>query len=1467
VFLLIPFNNNFNRVNNAIAEINQFNVKNIENPNLPIQIEVPVRLEQGVCSAFRIVTDKYFGPTPNNYDDFSADTKISLKITNENTGQLYYQDSVTIPIYADTCTTVAPFTWTPPANLEDERIKFRVETDVVDGQAQSSIKDWAEVIETIYPENLDGACWARIQDFTLSNQETFDLTTSLTEIYEGETLYAGFKSGAFRDEVMTPMNYKIEVFFDSNLVTSEIFSTSGSNLNTKFVNLNSYSEDNGVGDYEVKVVATPQGSSCDILESAEAILNLKIRDLPEYDVSFTIRNTDLDLIEGANINLRLLEADGDFINEPNYNKNKLSNSNGFVLFDDVIAGDYRYSVSKSGFETKTNDIYINTDTDIQVILEEGNAPPIIYLPESFSTFYQDDLIINLENYVTDPNEAFSDLTTSYELLTGSVGVSNNNGVYTIVCPFPQIAKLKFIVEDSEGLIAQDTTDIICFDNNVPDIVEFRGVPDSGFKDLVVDFIVNVQDDDEILECRIEYGDGNSDSVSNSDDCLELDLRHIYTDAGVYTARLIVEDSLNDPVVKTEIITVLENDDGRPQIQFFRLNSSNGVYVPTNLSLSWKAIHTSNQDIFCTITVYGITNDVPCEFTLDIDNFYAIGDVDFILVASDGTYTDSRTITVNFREENGTDNNAPEILEFDGTPLRGFEDLEVTFDVMASDSDNDLLKCRLIYGDGSFDEVLNSADCSELDGKTHIYRNPGNYTAVLRVDDSIDTISRNLNIEVLDVMNNAPEILEFDGTPLRGFEDLEVTFDVRASDSDNDLLTCKLTYGDGSFNEVFNSTDCSELDGIKYTYTNPGNYTAVLFVSDSSEIVSRNLNIEVLDVMNNAPEILEFDGTPLRGFEDLEVTFDVRASDSDNDLLTCKLTYGDGSFNEVFNSADCSELDGKTHIYRNPGNYTAVLRVDDSIDTISRNLNIEVLDVMNNAPEILEFEGTPLRGFEDLEVTFDVRASDSDNDLLTCKLTYGDGSFNEVFNSADCSELDGKTHIYRNPGNYTAVLRVDDSIDTISRNLNIEVLDVMNNAPEILEFEGTPLRGFEDLEVTFDVRASDSDNDLLTCKLTYGDGSFNEVFNSTDCSELDGIKYIYTNPGNYTAVLFVSDSSEIVSRNLNIEVLELDAAPIVESFTLRSSKGIIVPSDLTFEWRITHPLNDSMVCELLVDDLLSPTANGLYEVNCLGSKILDNFNISGDLAFTVRARDSNGDTDSKTIYKTFYTIEDRLDENDVSLIINNTLELGDFDFYLKINESIINRIVNIKPIIICNGISNYLDTPGGFSNQYVVSRYGGSYRFLFDHNTRDYTLKVPLNTDCIFRVEIYDNLGSFIALEENIRFEEAQDEFTYPSIRGKGSDMINYLTLILLEPLKGGYNIFQTNVINNEDESKNIRLTITSRQLGINENVNINLRADSVKRVDIPLYIKEGTKPGKYPVRISFNDGSDKQTRYSYILVE
>ncbi len=626
---------NFEKKANAIAEIGQLNIINLDDSNKPIQIEVPVSIEETVCSAYRYTNPGMYVPgvIPSGYSDHSANTQVTLTITNNDDNTLYSSQVVTIPIEAGTCAGLAAFSWTPDAGLLNEDIKFRVETDVIDNQVSSSIADFAEVIETVYPTDLNGVCWTRAYDFTLSNVEDFNLNTSVAQISEGESLFALFSAGAFRDEAMTPMNFEARLFFNNTLVLQQQLN-SGSDLDDYSLELTNEISGLSSGSYDVRLETSPVGNGCSISQPVIQTQNLQLLTVEKYDVTFIVRNEQNDNVVNANVSFELLSSDDFFVNTPIYNELGLTNSFGSKLFSDAFRGQYRYTVSADGYTPVTNVVTIGSNTNIFVTLNVNNSAPLIDLPQNFTAYFQDEIVFDIRNYISDYNDDFSDLTITSQLVSGNVVINYNAPFFTLSTNTPNTGVVRIFIKDSFNEIASDNVSVIFTNNQVPVINKFEAELDNGGTPFNATFNINVTDSDSnTLTCTLEFGDGNS----IVDDCSDLDqTSYVYNNPATYNAKLTVTDGTHT-ISQTEQIFVFERQTPSPVINYFTISASNGFIVPTDVTLAWDVTGTPGLTTTCVLRVDSVDTTVPCtsSSTISITNS---GSKNFNLIATDSDGT-------------------------------------------------------------------------------------------------------------------------------------------------------------------------------------------------------------------------------------------------------------------------------------------------------------------------------------------------------------------------------------------------------------------------------------------------------------------------------------------------------------------------------------------------------------------------------------------------------------------------------------------------------------------------------------------------------------------------------------------------------------------------------------------------------------------------------------------------------------
>lgn len=283
---------------------------------------------------------------------------------------------------------------------------------------------------------------------------------------------------------------------------------------------------------------------------------------------------------------------------------------------------------------------------------------------------------------------------------------------------------------------------------------------------------------------------------------------------------------------------------------------------------------------------------------------------------------------------------------------------------------------------------------------------------------------NVVVTILDDDLNQPPVASFTASPTNGTYPLAVSFNASASsDPDGDPLAYTWAFGDGGTGSgVTNS----------HTYTNAGNFTAFLTVTDGrggTGTASRVIGVTA----PNGPPVAVADSSSAP--EDTAKTIAVLANDTDpnGDSLSVQSVT-----QPVNGSASCTT----TNVTYTPNlnfNGTNVFTyvVSDGKGGIATGTVTVTVTAVNDAPAA-SFTASPTNGPVPLSVTFNGAASsDADGDALTFAWAFGDGHTGGGATNV---------HVYTNAGSFTAVLTVTDGkggTNTVSRGITATFV---NGAP-------------------------------------------------------------------------------------------------------------------------------------------------------------------------------------------------------------------------------------------------------------------------------------------------------------------------------------------------------------------------------------------------------------------------------------
>ncbi|TDK50576.1 PKD domain-containing protein [Antarcticimicrobium luteum] len=317
---------------------------------------------------------------------------------------------------------------------------------------------------------------------------------------------------------------------------------------------------------------------------------------------------------------------------------------------------------------------------------------------------------------------------------------------------------------------------------------------------------------------------------------------------------------------------------------------------------------------------------------------------------------------------------------------------------------------------------------------------------------------------------------------------------------------------------FGDGNTSDEAVIAYRYEAPGRYTARLEVVEDGTRPGRGaalaLPVHVRDapVAVPGPDIVVAPGQP--------VSFDGSGSQpSDSPITRYRWSFGDGVTAEGARAS---------HAYAAPGQYRAVLRVEDGIDHPC-NFGVETRRVAVNFPPVAE-AGADRQAVVGQPVILSAGASYDIDGLVD---SY-------VWEMGDGARLEGETvtHTFTASGTFSVVLRVTDDSGVVNGSAQDRMTVVVNAPPEPrFAIPDRPV-SVSELAVLDGSASTDADGQILSYIWDFGDGATGEG---------QVVNYAWTRPGAFTVTLTVIDDSGTASAvQTASQVVRVDAAPVAEA---------------------------------------------------------------------------------------------------------------------------------------------------------------------------------------------------------------------------------------------------------------------------------------------------------------------------------
>ena len=315
----------------------------------------------------------------------------------------------------------------------------------------------------------------------------------------------------------------------------------------------------------------------------------------------------------------------------------------------------------------------------------------------------------------------------------------------------------------------------------------------------------------------------------------------------------------------------------------------------------------------------------------------------------------------------------------------------------------------------------------------------------------------------------------------------------STDSDGTIVSYAWEFGDGATSTAANPS---------HAYTTPGDYVAILTVTDNQGVTTSNAVAITAQAPNiNPVAFIVADVTS--GNAPLSVVFTAAGSyDPDGSIGNIEWDFGDGSFNYFGSPA--------YHTFSAEGTFMVTVTVYDGRGGTGRaSMVINVGPEPPNQPPIAVAEVNAASG----EVPFNpffssANSSDPDGSIVNWLWEFGDGTTSNVPHPA--------IKIYETPGTYTVTLTVTDNDGaTASDTLVVTATGAPVNQPPTAVLNATSITGAAPFTTSFNsTGSSDADGTIVSWLWNFGDGTTSTAANP-------GSK-TYAAAGTYPVSLTVTD---------------------------------------------------------------------------------------------------------------------------------------------------------------------------------------------------------------------------------------------------------------------------------------------------------------------------------------------------------
>jgi len=554
------------------------------------------------------------------------------------------------------------------------------------------------------------------------------------------------------------------------------------------------------------------------------------------------------------------------------------------------------------------------------------------------------------------------------------------------------------VIDDESLIGNVSKSVVVDLPAFP-VADFTWSPEEPIINDTIEFIDNSDPGDgDIISWFWEFGDGSNSNDKNP--------THPYIHEGTYEINLSVTNEYNLTNNVSKTITVYPPSEPTSSFSWSPINpvetepiQFNDTSNPRSGNLvNWTWEFGDGNSFNEQNTTYSYISAGIYQVNLTVKNEYGLSN------------TSSRSITIIPPTEPTAD--------FSWAPNPPIINQSTQFTDTSIPGSGQIVSWSWDFGDGSD---------SDDDNPTHQFSSLGNFTVSLNVTNTYGLYDEK-SISITVNLPTEPDA-DFTWSPSSPLKGQSVQFTDTSTPGVANITSWLWDFGDNTNSNLKNPT---------HSYSTTGTFTVNLTIEDSngatdSKVKTITIRTQssggggsdpppyspppIVIPQNHPPVADASKGEPYEGYVREKITFDGSSSyDPDEENITTWLwNFGDGS-------NGTGEI--TTHTYNKPDSYNVILTVKDEAKA-QGTCEISAIIIQPNRPPSNPDLSGPMAGTKNKKYIYSAKSTDKDNDTLSYKFNWGDGTSNttEFIKNATTAIY---SHLWEVAGKYTITVSAYDN---------------------------------------------------------------------------------------------------------------------------------------------------------------------------------------------------------------------------------------------------------------------------------------------------------------------------------------------------------------------------------------------------------------------------------------------------------